>query len=86
MTQPTSNCSDSHPKSTASDSNHNSNPQQIDLNMVMDHIKSLENKSGKTVNSWEINRVKQERDLRNMSQKYESQINNSHTSATSLRF
>ena len=45
------NSSHFHHKSTASASNQNSNPQQIDLNMVMDHVKSLENKLGKRVNS-----------------------------------
>ena len=40
MSQPTLNSSHSHNKNTASDSN----PQQNDLNMVMDHVKSLDNK------------------------------------------
>ena len=33
-----------HHKNTALGSNKNSNPQQIDLNMVMDHVNSLEHK------------------------------------------
>ena len=44
MSPPVSNSSHSNHKSTASDFNKDSNPQQIDLNMVMDHVKSLENK------------------------------------------
>ena len=75
MSQPTSNNSHSHHKSRASDSNKDSNPQQIDLNMVMDHVKSLENKIRQESEQLEINRVKHESDLRNMSQQYESQIN-----------
>ena len=43
MSPPASNSSHSHHKITASDSNKDSNPQQIDINMVMDHVKSLEN-------------------------------------------
>ena len=67
----------SHPnhKSAALGSNKNSNPQQIDLNMVMDHVKSLEHKIRKESEQLEINRVKHESDLRNMSQQYETQIN-----------
>ena len=40
----TTKSSHSHHKNTASESNQNSNPQQINLNMVMDLVKSLENK------------------------------------------
>ena len=76
MSQLTSNSSDYHHKRTVSDSNENSNPQQIDLNMVMDHVKSLENKIRQESEQLEINRVKHKSDLRNMFQKYESQINN----------
>ena len=42
----------------------------------MDHEKSLENKIRQESEQLEINRVKHESDLRNMPQKYESQINN----------
>ena len=72
----TTNSSHSHHKSTASDSNQNSNPQQIDLNIVMDLVKSFENKIRQESKQLEINRVKHESDLRNMSQQYESKINN----------
>ena len=64
-----------HHKGTAVGSNKNSNPQQIDLNMVMDHVKSLENKIRQEREQLEINRAKHESDLRNMSQQYETQIN-----------
>ena len=43
--------------------------------MVMDHVKSLENKIRQESEQLEINRVKHESDLRNMSQQYESQSN-----------
>ena len=72
----TTNSSHSHHKSTASDSNQNSNPQHIDLNMVMNLVKSLENKIRQESEQLEINRVKHMSDLRNISQQYESQINN----------
>ena len=58
-----------------SDSNKDSNPQQIDPYMVMYHVQSLENKIRQESEQLEINRVKHESDLRNMSQQYESQIN-----------
>ena len=45
---------------------------KIDLNIIMDHVKSLENKIRQESEQLEINRVKHESDLRNMSQKYES--------------
>ena len=64
-----------HHKSTALASNKNSDPQQIDLNMVMDHVKFLEHKSRQESEQLEINRVKHESDLRNMSQQYKTQIN-----------
>ena len=64
-----------HHKGTALGSNKNSNPQPIDINMVMDYVKSLEHKIRKESEQLEINRVKHESDLRNMSQQYESQIN-----------
>ena len=38
----------------------------------MDHVKSLENKIRQESEQLEINRVKHESDLRNMSQQYES--------------
>ena len=41
----------------------------------MDHVKSLEHKIRKESEQLEINRVKHESDLRNMSQQYETQIN-----------
>ena len=63
-----------HHKSATLGSN-NSDPQQIDINMVMDHVKSLEHKIRKESEQLEINRVKHESDLRNMSQQYETQIN-----------
>ena len=44
--------------------------------MGMDHVKSLENKIRPESEHLEINRVKHKSDIRNMSQKYESQINN----------
>ena len=44
--------------------------------MVIDHVKSLENKIMQESEQLEINRVKHESDLRNMSQKYESKFNN----------
>ena len=44
--------------------------------MVMDLVKSLENEIRQESEQLEINRVKHESDLRNMSQQYESQINN----------
>ena len=72
MSQPTSNISHSHHKTTASDSNKDSNPQQIDLNMVVDHVKSLVNKIRQESEQLEINRFKHESDPRNMSQQYES--------------
>ena len=75
MSQPTSNSSHSHHKSRASDSNKDSNPQQIDLNKVMDHVKSLENKIRQESEQLEINRVKHDCDVRIMFQQYESQIN-----------
>ena len=75
MSPPASNSSHSHHKSTASDSNKDSNPQQIDVNMVMDHVQSSENKIRQESEQLEINRVKHETDLRNMSQQYETQIN-----------
>ena len=89
MSQHTSNSSDSthlgtaqsthsshpHHKSAALGSNKNSNPQPIDINMVMDHVKSLEHKIRKETEQLEINRVKHESDLRNMSQQYDTQIN-----------
>ena len=75
MSPPASNISYSHHMSTASDSNKDLNPQQIDISMVMDHVKSLENKIRQESEQVEINRVKHESDLRNMSQQYESQIN-----------
>ena len=62
-------------KSATLGSNKNSNPQPIDINMVMDHVKSLEHKIRKESEQLEINRVKHESDLRNMSQQYETQIN-----------
>ena len=43
--------------------------------MVMDHVKSLENKIRQESKQLVINRVKHESDLRNMSQQYEFQIN-----------
>ena len=89
MSQHTSNSSDSthlgaaqyihsfhpHHKSATLGSNKNSDPQQIDINMVMDHVKSLEHKIKQESEQLEINRVKHESDLRNMSQQYETQIN-----------
>ena len=77
-----------HHKSETLGSNKNSNPQQIDINMVMDHIMSLEYKIKQESEQLEINRVKHESDLRNMIQQYKSQIKktNPYTSATSLRF
>ena len=44
--------------------------------MVMDHVKSLEKTIKHKSEQLEINRVKDESDLRNMSQQYETQINN----------
>ena len=41
----------------------------------MDHVKSFEHKIRKESEQLEINRVKHESDLRNMSQQYETQIN-----------
>ena len=41
----------------------------------MDHVKSLENKIRQESEQLEINRVKYESDLRNMSQQYKAQIN-----------
>ena len=64
MSPPTSNSSHSHHKSTASDSNKDSNPQQIDIDMVMDHVQSLENKIRQKSEKLEINRVKHKSDLR----------------------
>ena len=64
-----------HHKSATLGSNKNSNPQQIDNCMVMDHGKSLEHKIKQESEQLEINRVKHESDLRNMSQQYESKIN-----------
>ena len=58
MSPPASNSSHSHHKSTASDSDKDSSPQQIDINMVIDHIKSLENKIKQESEGLEINRVK----------------------------
>ena len=55
MSQPTSNSSHSHHKNTASDLNEDSNPQQIDLNMVLDHVKSLQNKIRQQSEQLEIN-------------------------------
>ena len=43
--------------------------------MVMDRVKSLENKIKQESEQLEINRVKHESDVRNMSQQYETQIN-----------
>ena len=43
--------------------------------MVLDHIKSLESKIRQESEQLEINMVKHESDLRNMSQQYEFQIN-----------
>ena len=71
----TSNSSHSHHKSVASDSDKDSNTPQINPNMVMDQVKSLENKIRQESEQLKINRVKHESDLRNMSQQYESQIN-----------
>ena len=71
MSPPASNSSHSHHQRTASDSN----PQQTNINMVLDHVKSLENKIKQESEQLEINRVKNESDFRNMSQQYESQIN-----------
>ena len=67
----------SHPyhKSATLGSNKNSNPPQIDINMVMDHVKSLEHKIKQESEQLEINKIKHESDLSNMSQQYESQIN-----------
>ena len=62
-------------KSTTLGSNKDSNPQQIDIKMVMDHVKSLENRIKQESEQLEINKVKHESDLRNMSQQYETQIN-----------
>ena len=45
----------------------------------MDHVKSLENKIRQESKELEINRVKHESDLRNMSQQYEFQIKLIHT-------
>ena len=45
--------------------------------MVIDNVKSLENKIRHKSEQLEINRVKHKSDLRNMSQQYESQINKS---------
>ena len=73
ISQPTSNSSHSYHKSTASDSNNDSNPQQIDLNMVMDHVKSLENKIRQESGQLEINRFKHESIY--ISHQYKSQIN-----------
>ena len=70
MSQHTSNSSDStnlgtaqsihsshpHHKSTTLGSK-NSDPQPIDINMVMDHVKSLEHKIRKESEQLEINRV-----------------------------
>ena len=64
-----------HHKSATLGSNKSSDPQSIDINMVMDHVKSLEHKIRKESEQLEINRVKHESDLRNMSQQYETQIN-----------
>ena len=75
MSPPASNSPHSNHKSAASDSNKDSNPQQIDINMVMDHVKSLENKIRQESEQLEINRVKHENELRNMPQQYETQIN-----------
>ena len=89
MSQHTSNSSDSthlgtaqcihsshpHHKSATLGSNKNSNPPQIDINMVMDHVKSLEHKIKEESEQLEINRVKHESDLRNISQQYEFQFN-----------
>ena len=89
ISQDTSNSSDStnlgaaqsihsshpHHKSATLGSNKSSDPQPLDINMVIDHVKSLEHKIRKESEQLEINRVKHESDLRNMSQQYESQIN-----------
>ena len=89
MSQPISNSSDSHHlgtaqsihsphpynKNTALGSKKNSDPQQVDINTVMDNVKSLEHKIKQESEQLEINRVKHESDLSNMSQQYESQIN-----------
>ena len=74
ISPPASNSSHSHHKSAASDSNKDSSPQQIDINMVMHHVKSLENKIRQESEQLEINRVKHNSDLRNMSQQNETQI------------
>ena len=65
-----------HHKSAKLGSNKNSNPQPIDINMVMDHVKSLEHKIRKESEQLEINRVKHESDLRNMSQQYNPKLIN----------
>ena len=67
----------SHPhyKSATLGSNKNSDPQQIDIYMVMDHVKSLEHKIKQKSEQLKINRVQHESDLRNMFQQYETQIN-----------
>ena len=55
--------SHSHHKSATLGSNKNSDPHSIDINMVMDHVKSLEHKIRKESEWLEINRVKHESDL-----------------------
>ena len=64
-----------HHKSATLGSNKDSDPKQIDINMVMDHVESLAHKIRKESEQLEINRIKHESDLRNMSQQYETQIN-----------
>ena len=50
----------------------------------MDHVKSLEHKIRKESEQLEINKVKHESDLRNMSQQYETQINKLITGGSRL--